>query len=101
MKHARRIVPVAVLAFAAVLAADNAKIANLLSGASGFQDAKNLKPGMFRKITADALPKPYATRSNSNTNLAERPAGALPQVPAGFKVELLVDKLTIPRQIRI
>ena len=103
MKNFSRVAPaaVAVLAFAVVLAADNAKITGLLTGQAAFVDARNVKPGMFRKITADALPKPYATPSNSNTKLADRPAGALPQVAPGFKVELLVDKLTNPRQIRI
>ena len=56
---------------------------------------------MFRKITANDLPKPYATSSNSNTALASRPSGALPQVAAGFKVELFLDNLKQPRQIRI
>jgi len=89
------------LAFGVMLQGDGAKIANLITGSKAFVDAKDLKPGMFRKITANDLPKPYATGSNSNTKLAARPAGALPQAPAGFKVELFLDNLKGPRQIRI
>ena len=54
------------------------KITNFITGKSAFVDAKDVKPGMFRKITANDLPKPYATGSASNTELAARPAGALP-----------------------
>src|SRR5579862_1437084 len=89
------------LAFSVMLQGDGAKIANLITGPAAFVDAANVKPGMFRKITANDLPKPYATSSNSNTSLASRPSGALPQVAAGFKVELFLDNLKQPRQIRI
>ncbi len=89
------------LAFGVMLRGDGAKIANLITGSKAFVDAKDVKPGMFRKITANDLPKPYATSSNSNTKLASRPAGALPQAPAGFKVELYLGNLKQPRQIRI
>ena len=69
------------LAFGVMLRGDGAKIANLITGKSAFVDAKDLKPGMFRKITANDLPKPYATKSNSNTRSRPRPAGALPRRP--------------------
>jgi glucose/arabinose dehydrogenase len=90
-----------VLAFGVMLQGDASKITNLISGKNAFVDAQNVKPGMFRKITASDLPKPYATASNRNTALANRPAGALPQAPTGFKVELYLDNLKQPRQIRI
>ncbi len=88
-------------ACAAMLNADGAKITNLISGKSAFTDARDVKPGMFRKITVDDLPKPYATSSNRNTALASRPAGAMPQVAPGFKVELYAENLKQPRQIRM
>jgi glucose/arabinose dehydrogenase len=90
-----------VLAFGVMLQGDASKITNLIGGKNAFVDAQNVKPGMFRKITANDLPKPYATASNRNMALATRPAGALPQAPAGFKVELYLDNLKQPRQIRI
>jgi glucose/arabinose dehydrogenase len=92
---------VSVLAFAAMLDADGAKIANLIAGKNAFTDAKDVKPGMFRKITASDLPKPFDTPSNSNQTPTPRPAGAIPQAPAGFKVELYLDNVKQPRQIRM
>ena len=59
-------------AFALMLDADGAKITNLITGKAAFTDAKDVKPGMFRKITANDLPKPYATPSNSNQTPADR-----------------------------
>jgi glucose/arabinose dehydrogenase len=103
MVKLRSIAPAAagLLAFAAGLAGDGAKIENLITGQAAFVDAKNVKPGMFRKITPNDLPRPYATTSSSNTSLASRPSGALPQVPPGFKVELFLESLRNPRQIRV
>jgi glucose/arabinose dehydrogenase len=89
------------LAFGVMLQGDASKIASVITGTKAFVDAKDVKPGMFRKITANDLPKAYATASNRNTALAARPSGALPQAPAGFKVELYLDNLKQPRQIRI
>jgi glucose/arabinose dehydrogenase len=89
------------LAFGVMLLADGSKIANLITGKGAFVSAMDVKPGTFRKITANDLPKPYDTTSSRNTALATRPAGAMPQVPAGFKVELYLDNLKGPRQIRI
>lgn len=86
--------------FGVRLQGDGAKIVNLITGSKAFVDAKDVRPGMFRKITVSDLPKPYATSSNRNTQLATRPSGALPQAPAGFKVELYLDNLKNPRQIR-
>ncbi len=66
-----------------------------------FADAQSLKPGTFHKITADALPKPFATKSATNFGRPiPRPEGAMPQAPAGFKVELYLTGLGEPRQIR-
>src|SRR5580704_15802028 len=89
------------LAFGVMLQGDASKINSLVTGANAFVDAQNVKPGTFRKITPNDLPKPYATKSNRNTAIANRPSGAMPQVPAGFKVELYLDNLKQPRQIRI
>src|SRR5580658_7948687 len=90
-----------VLVFGMILEGDGGKIASLITGKNAFVDAKDLKPGTFRKITADDLPKPFATESARNTAIATRPAGALPEAPVGFKVELYLDELKNPRQIRV
>jgi hypothetical protein len=50
------------LACGAILEADGGKIANLITGKSAFADAKDLKPSLFRKITAADLPKPSPAR---------------------------------------
>ncbi len=89
------------LVFGAMLKGDGGQIASLITGKSAFVDARDLKPGTFRKITADDLPKPFETESARNTTAASRPAGALPAAPAGFKVELYLDDLQNPRQIRV
>jgi len=65
-----------------------------------FEDAKDLKPGTFHKITVDALPKPLATKPSTNFPTSPRPEGAMPQVPPGFKVELYLSGFDTPRQIR-
>jgi len=88
------------LAFTVILQGEGDKAVNLVTGQGAFVDAHDLKPGTFRKITANDLPKPYATESNRNTELASRPPGALPAAPAGFKVELYLDDLQNPRQMR-
>ncbi|HEY0191415.1 MAG TPA: hypothetical protein VGC42_09870, partial [Kofleriaceae bacterium] len=42
-------------------------------------------PGVRRKLTVADLPAPHATESVDNgPTMVERPAGALPRVPAGF-----------------
>src|ERR1700722_6884250 len=88
------------LAFGMMLEGDGGKINSLITGQNAFVDAKDLKPGTFRKISADDLPKPFATESARNTPAAPRPAGPPPAAPAGFKVELYLDDLKNPRQIR-
>jgi glucose/arabinose dehydrogenase len=74
---------------------------NLVTGPRAFIDYRVMKPGVFRKITAADLPKPYATTSARNApRLVPRPADAWPQAPAGFTVDLYATGLIGPRQIR-
>ncbi|MBZ5611229.1 MAG: sorbosone dehydrogenase family protein [Acidobacteriia bacterium] len=74
---------------------------NLLTGQNAFADARSMKPGMFHRITANDLPKPFDTKSSSNfPRLIARPSDAWPQAPAGFKVDLYATGLDEPRQIR-
>ncbi len=59
------------------------------------------KPGVIHRITVKDLPPPDATPSVDNgPDLVRRPAGAWPQAPAGFKVELYASGLKNPRLIR-
>jgi glucose/arabinose dehydrogenase len=58
-------------------------------------------PGVRRRITTADLPKPYATRSvDAGSRVVPRPAGALPNVGAGFKVEEYAAGLQNPRLVR-
>lgn len=72
----------------------------VITGKNAFTSAKDLKPGMFRKISVDDLPAPTKGTPNFGRP-APRPEGAMPQAPAGFTVSLYAhDGLRAPRQIR-
>jgi glucose/arabinose dehydrogenase len=76
--------------------------ANVLTGHSAFVTSSGIKPGAFRKITTADLPKPFMTESATlRSRIVPRPAGALPQAPAGFQVGLFADGLKMPRVIRV
>src|SRR5215831_2547446 len=91
----------ALLAFTFALQGDGAKITGLITGTNAFVSSKDLKPGEFRKITVKDLPEPMPPgRGGGFGKAAPAPAGAMPAVPAGFKVELFADNLKAPRQIR-
>jgi glucose/arabinose dehydrogenase len=105
MKKTRWIVSAGLLAIPAlwILLAESGKVdsKNLLTGQNAFADARSLKPGVFHRITADDLPRPFETKSSANFGrVVARPAEAWPQAPAGFKVELYATDLDQPRQIR-
>ncbi len=75
--------------------------APMLFGSDVFSDYRQQKPGVTHKITAADLPKPYATEGVDNgPHMVSRPANALPQAPAGFKVELYASGLQHPRLAR-
>ena len=79
--------------------ADPAKI---LTGRSAFVTSIDVKPGSFRKVTPADLPKPFMTESATlRSRIVPRPAGALPQAPAGFGVGLFAEGLSMPRVIRV
>jgi len=57
------------------------------------------KPGTVRLIRPQDLPAPAPSSANVSRVVA-RPAGATPQVAAGFKIELFAEGLSGPRIIR-
>jgi glucose/arabinose dehydrogenase len=72
-----------------------------LTGSAAFGDWRSDKPGLVRLIRPADLPKPGATASSANvSHVVPRPAGAVPQVPVGFKVDVLIAGLNGPREIR-
>jgi glucose/arabinose dehydrogenase len=71
-------------------------------GTAAFGDWRSDKPGVSRLIKPDDLPKPGATPSTANASrVVPRPSSAMPQVPAGFKIELFAKGLSGPRQMRV
>ncbi len=88
------------LAANACSGAEAAQRGQLLTGAAAFTDWRADAPTVRRKITADDLPAPFATRSASNdARVVARPAGAAPQVPPGFQVEPFASGFTEPRAL--
>src|SRR5215831_9903662 len=70
------------------------------NGSSPFYDYTSEKPGQVRQFTLNDLPEPGATKSAVNPpQPAERPAGAMPKVPAGFQVNVYADGFDEPRQL--
>jgi glucose/arabinose dehydrogenase len=87
--------------FAIKLALASANPKNVLTGDSAFASYSNVKPGVWRHITPNDLPKPFATESSNNgARVVPRPADAWPQALPGFKVELYATGLIDPREIR-
>lgn len=73
----------------------------IATGPRAFVDYSQQQPGAMRKVTVADLPQPYATQSVDNgPSLVARPDGAMPQAPAGFKVELYSSDLKNPRLVR-
>lgn len=71
------------------------------TGQAAFTSYKKEAPGIVRKITVADLPPPYATKSAGNPpTVVPRPSNAWPKAPAGFKVDLYVSGLNLPREIR-
>src|ERR1700683_218364 len=76
-------------------------LAQLRTGADAYGDFTQDAPGVRRHIAFADLPPPYATKGVPNMpSIVPEPAGALPQVPAGFKVEPFAH-LKRPRVIRV
>ncbi len=59
-------------------------------------------PGATHRITVEALPPPFATRSVGNSpGIVTQPAGAALHVPPGFVVQPFAARLHGPRIIRV
>lgn len=87
------------MALDATPAPDTSKV---LTGDAAFGDWKQDAPGVTRHFTVNDLPKPGATPSaNNSPKGTAMPAGAMPKVPDGFKVELVAQGIKNPRAIRV
>ena len=80
--------------------AANASGSNAANPNAPFTDYRYEKPGTVRKITANDLPHPYATKSaNNGPDVVSRPSNAWPTAPPGFTVQLYANGLNDPRLI--
>lgn len=72
-----------------------------ITGKAAFTDYSQEHPGVRRKITVADLPQPMEDTSVDNgADVVPRPDGAMPQAPAGFKVDLYAQGFQSPRLIR-
>lgn len=68
------------------------------TGQSAYTDHTKQTPGACRKLTAADMPAPnLAASANNPSTLVARRNDRLPQVPAGFKVQLHATGLSNPR----
>ncbi|MET0592889.1 MAG: PQQ-dependent sugar dehydrogenase [Polyangiaceae bacterium] len=78
------------------------KVGTLLTGAEAMGDFSTDAPGVRRKITTADLRAPYETKSVENdAHVVDRPEGAWPRVPEGFRVDLFATGLKEPRMMRV
>ncbi len=99
----RALLPLAAFAFGmvAVAPAPASAQSQVLTGQDAFTNYSKEQPGVRRHLTVADLPAPYATQGVDNgPDMVERPDGAWPQAPAGFKVEMYYTGLDQPRLIR-
>lgn len=104
MQHLRNCSGIAAwaLALTAVLVVPASAQSEALRGAAAFGAWRTDKPGVIRLIRPKDLPAPGATPSTANgPHIVRRPPSVVPQVPAGFKIELFADGLGGPRQMRV
>ena len=72
----------------------------VLQGAAAFGTWRDDKPGVRRLIRPQDLP-PISKASDGPAQVVPVPAGARPQVPAGFSAELVTSDLRNTRAIRV
>jgi glucose/arabinose dehydrogenase len=72
----------------------------LLKGKAAFGGWQQDKPGVKRLITLQDLP-PIGNSTSNWVEVVPAPAGAKPQVPAGFSVNMVMSGLAGPRVIRV
>ncbi|MDB5907950.1 MAG: L-sorbosone dehydrogenase [Massilia sp.] len=76
--------------------------AAVLKGQAAFGDWHSDKPGVRRLLTPRDMPPPgNNAQTRKIAKVVPMPAGARPQVPAGFSVELVAFGLHGPRAIRV
>lgn len=73
----------------------------VLTGQAALTDWHDNAPLVRRRIVRADVPAPFSSDPSDNVaRIYPRPAGAWPQAPAGFKVDLFAEKLGNPRQMK-
>ena len=81
-----------------IAAATAASADPVRTGDAAFGDWRTDAPGVIRKITPDALPAPFSSRSAARMpSVVVRPAGASLHLPPGFEAEPFAAGLDQPR----
>jgi glucose/arabinose dehydrogenase len=75
-------------------------IGQVLKGEAAYGSWHDDKPGVRRLLTPQDLP-PIAKPTYALAQVVPIPTGAVPQVPAGFSVQLVTSELRKPRVIRV
>lgn len=93
---------VATALVATALVAAAAAAAEVRTGEAAYGDYTTDAPGVRRHLTAKDMPAPLATKPQANfSKVVDRPAGAAPKVPAGFKVDVYSSGLKGPRALAV
>jgi glucose/arabinose dehydrogenase len=90
-----------VMVSAWLLASCAAQAEPVLQGKDAYGSWQADKPGTVRLIRPQDLAQPGASRSVSNPTRVAARGDAKPDVPDGFRVELLADGLSDPRVLRV
>lgn len=72
---------------------------SVLRGNAAFGGWTKDAPGVRRLFTLDDLP-PVSEETMNESKVVPMPAGAMPKVPEGFKAEMVISGLAVPRVIR-
>lgn len=72
------------------------------TGEAAYGDYTTDAPGVRRHLTAKDLPSQLATKPAANfSKVVDKPQGAAPKVPAGFKVDVYSSSLKGPRALAV
>ncbi|MEA2817620.1 MAG: hypothetical protein QOI93_5399, partial [Rhodospirillaceae bacterium] len=91
---------VGIAACSLTLLAGERAFGQVLTGAAAFGSWQDDKPGVRRLIRPQDLP-PISQSANGPVQVVPMPAGARPQLPAGFSAELVTSDLRNTRVIRV
>jgi glucose/arabinose dehydrogenase len=98
----KQIPMLALLAGSALIAVDAVAADAVRTGEAAYGDYLTDAPGVRRHITAKDLPPALATKPSANfSKVVAKPEGAVPKVPAGFKVDVYSSGLKGPRAMAV